>query len=76
MDFNKYCNCYNMPYGKIEVECYDTVLEAIHKYETRKNDTSFDSKLVIMNKFWPQVIQKIIVQNALSKPVVILPNNS
>lgn len=36
-DFNKYCNCYNM-LGRINVEYYDTVLEAIKKYETRTND--------------------------------------
>ena len=73
MDFDKYCNCYSMPYGKINVECYDTVLEAIKKHENRSDDQRVDSRLIIMKKFWPQFIQKIIVQNEFRKPVVILP---
>jgi len=95
MDFNKYCNCYSQPYGKISVECYDTILEAIHKHESRIDDKSVDSRLVvmkklaiqdsrlddkcvdsrlvIMKKFWPQFIQKIIVQNEFCKPVVFIP---
>jgi hypothetical protein len=73
MDFNKYCNCYSQPYGKISVECYDTILEAIHKHESRPDDKSVDSRLVIMKKFWPQFIQKIIVQNEFRKPVVFIP---
>ena len=71
-DFNKYCNCYSM-LGTINVECYDTALEAIKKFETRKNDTSLESRLIIMKTFWPRFIQRIIVQNEFRKPVVILP---
>jgi len=70
---NKYCNCYNPPYGKISVECYDTVLEAINTHEARPDDKRVDSRLVIMKKFWPQFIQKIIVQNEFRKPVVFIP---
>ena len=72
IDFNKYCNCYSMPYGKIQVECYDTVLEAIKKFESRSKDLRVDSRLVIMKKFWPQFIQRILVQNEFRKPVVFL----
>lgn len=77
MDFNKYCNCYSMPYGNINVECYNNVLEAIIKHETLIEDFNdfknlcIDSRLVVMKKFWPQFIQKIIVNNAFQKPVVI-----
>jgi hypothetical protein len=38
MDFKNYCNCYSWPYGAIQVECYDTVIEAIYKHEDRKDD--------------------------------------
>lgn len=75
MDFDKYCNCYSIPYGNINVECYDTVLEAIKKHENRPYDQRVDSRLVIMKKFWPQFIQKIIVQNQFIKPVVIMNIN-
>lgn len=69
----KYCNCYSRPYGAIQVECYDTVLEAIHKHENRQDDDrGLDSRLVMMNKFWPQFIQKLIVQNEFRKPVVFI----
>jgi len=54
-------------------ECYDTVLEAINTHESRPDDKRIDSRLVIMKKFWPQFIQKIIVQNAFRKPVVFTP---
>jgi|LakMenEpi03Aug12_release.lakeMendotaPanAssembly.Ray.scaffolds.fasta_scaffold636874_2 hypothetical protein len=70
IDFNKYCNCYSIAYGTIDVECYDTILEAINKHESRTDDYRVDSRLVNMNKFWPQFIQKIIVQNEFRKPVV------
>lgn len=73
MDFTKYCNCYNIPYGDINVECYNTELEAINKYEFHPDDNRSDSRLVIMKKFWPQFIQKIIVQNEFRKPVVFIP---
>ena len=72
-DFNKYCNCYSM-LGRINVECYDTILEANKKYETRTNDKkNLESRLIIMKKFWPEFMQGIIVQNEFRKPVVILP---
>jgi hypothetical protein len=69
---NKYCNCYSPPYGKITAECYDTVMEAINTHEARPDDNGVDSRLVIMKRFWPQFIQKIIVQNAFRKPVVFI----
>lgn len=75
MDFNKYCNCYSLAYGKINVECYTTVLEAINKHELRPDDYRVDSRLVIMNKYWPQFIQKIIIQYEFRKPVVFIPPN-
>jgi len=74
---NKYCNCYNPPNGKISAECYNTVLEAIYTHESRPDDNRVDSRLVIIKKFWPQFIQKIIIQNAFRKPVVfVLPKLS
>lgn len=74
IDFNKYCNCYSMPpYGKIQVECYDTVLEAINRHKSRSEDLRVDSRLVIMKKFWPEFMQRILVQTEFTKPVVFLP---
>lgn len=69
MDFNKYCNCYNVPNDTIWVECYDTALAAINKHESRTVDYRVDSRLLIINKLWPQFIQKIIIQNEFRKPV-------
>ena len=72
MDFNKYCNCYSKPYDNIYAECHDTVLEAIYTHESRPHDDRVDSRLVIMKRFWPVFIQKIIVHNALNKKVVFV----
>ena len=76
MDFNKYCNCYSKPYDKIPAECYDTILEAILTHESRPHDKRVDSRLVVIKKFWPQFIQKIIIQNAFRKPVVFVSPKS
>lgn len=76
MDFNKYCNCYNIPYGNINVQCYNTVLEVINKHKLRPDDNKVDSRLIIMKQFWPQFIQKIIIQNAFRKPVVFMQSKS
>lgn len=66
-DFYKYCNCYNN-YNKISVECYDTVLEAIYTDEERdKLNTSSDSRLVIINKYYPEFLQKKFIQWEFSK---------
>lgn len=65
--FYKYCNCYNND-NKINVECYDTVLEAIYTHEERdKLKTSSDSRLVILNKYYPEYLQKKIIQWQFSK---------
>ena len=72
MNFNKYCNCYSMPYGNINLECYDTVIEAINTHERQPDDNRVDSRLVIMKRFWPVFIQKIIIQNIFRKPVVFI----
>ena len=74
--FYKYCNCYNN--NEINAECYDTVLEAIYTHEERdKLNTSSDSRLVILNKYYPEFLQKKFIQwefskftNICSKPVV------
>lgn len=75
MDFKKYCNCYSYPNKKITAECYDTVLEAIKAHEI-KPDTydKYESRLIYMNKFYPEFIQKIIINNEFRKPVNITNN--
>lgn len=73
MDFNKYCNCYSSLNGKISVECYDTLFEAINKDDYESEDIRVESRLVIMNKFLPKFIQKIMINNAFSKPVIFIP---
>ena len=72
-DFEKYCNCYNDPYRKITAECYDTVLEAIHAHETKPDrDHIYGSRLVIVNKFLPEFMHKLFIQNEFRKPVIII----
>lgn len=72
MNFDSYCNCYSMPNGKIEVHCYDSVLEANNNHYFRSDDYRVDSRLVIMKKFWPTAIQKLIIQNEFKKPVILV----
>lgn len=74
--FYKYCNCYNN-YNKITVECYDTGLEATKSYQNRdKLNTSSDSRLVLVNKYYPEFLQKKIIQWQFAKlyikPVVFV----
>mgnify|MGYP003337371212 CR=1 FL=1 len=70
--FTKYCNCYSMPRGNIEVQCFDKVLEAIHEFESRPHQPRIESRLLYIKKFWPEFIQKIIIRNAFSKNVVFV----
>jgi len=64
IDFNKYCNCYNNR-NKIDVQCYDYMFEAVQKV----NEYHGDSRLVVMKKYYPTFIQKMLVQYAFIKPV-------
>lgn len=69
----KYCNCYNFNWGKIETECFDTLDDANKSYHERdKTITNYDSKLIYVNKFLPDVINKFLIQNAFRKPVVFI----
>lgn len=60
-------------YGRIFAECYDTVLEANHRHNSRPKDKWEDSRLIITKKFWPEFMQKIFIQTEFVKPVVFLP---
>lgn len=74
-DIYKYCNCYNYKnYGSIEVECFDTVLEAVKSFEEREDKTipAYESKLLYVNKLFPEFVNKMIIQNAFRKNVVFL----
>jgi hypothetical protein len=72
--FIKYCNCYSYSYPseKIKAECYDTVLEAIKSHKTKSKNDLYESRLVYMNRLYPEFIQKIIINNEFRKPVSII----
>ncbi len=65
--FYKYCNCYNS-YNKINAECFDTVEDAIESYNNIDKSNKIESKLVLVNKYYPLFLQKKIIQIAFIKP--------
>ena len=56
-----YCNCYRYPNDKIEVKCYDTMLEAINTYEKSVNMP--EPRMVVINKFIPN----FMINNIINK---------
>ena len=57
----QYCNCYRYSNEKIEVKCYDTMLEAINKDEKSVNMP--ESRMIVINKFFPN----FIINNIINK---------
>ena len=75
-DIYKYCNCYNFNnYGRIEVECFDTVLEAVKSFEEREDKSispAYESRLLYVNRLFPEFVNKMLIQNEFRKNVVFL----
>jgi hypothetical protein len=55
----QYCNCYRYPNEKIEVKCYDTMLEAINTDEKSVNMP--ESRMIGINLFIPKFIINEII---------------
>jgi hypothetical protein len=55
----QYCNCYRYSNDKIEVKCYDTMLEAINT--DAKSVNMPESKMVVINKFIPNFMINDII---------------
>jgi len=80
LSLNIHCNCYRHPYRNIEAECFNTIEDANKSFHNRnkKMVEKLESRLVSINRFYPEFVKKFIIQNAFNSRRIFLsyPNEN